>query len=120
MIKTKLVVAVDAPTDTIVQNENQPIIRVQPLGHDSTQQSRATQWNNKLCQCGGKGCCRACCCPLLSLADFAEKSESNILTSSLAPITDEPIARSGRDSTLTPDSTLNSTLELPGPTVYLA
>lgn len=77
--------AVDAPTvDQIVTTQmgsnDDVIIREQPVSTAMVHDREAMEsWDKGLCQCGGKGSCRTCCCPLLSLADFAEKSESNIL-----------------------------------------
>ena len=56
------------PADESVVVREQPL----PLG--------PITWSNKLCSCNGNSssCCKACCCPLLSLSELAERIESNI------------------------------------------
>ena len=56
------------PIDEAVVVREEPV----PLG--------PITWSNSLCSCNGnaRSCCRACCCPLLSLSELAEQIESNV------------------------------------------
>merc|ERR1712130_904380 len=71
-------VPVDAPIPRDVTIRD-PVVQSQPRTIRLSEHSLSKRWNKRLCDCGGPGCCQVCCCPLITLADLAEKSESNIM-----------------------------------------